>query len=225
MTPVVLRCGEVPLPLTLTPVTTLSAPALPEKDDFGDVLAHVESVEEPRLIVVGDDAAFAATLTRLMRIDRLDVELAYVPESRTPATEAYGLRTGSKAATVALQGEAKPLPLIRDDAGIALVGRALVHGELVHGEDDTLVGEAYVDDTRLFSGTVPGIRIEPMPTMPGLRAAIDRPRWFGGYKWLTGRAVQLGSPAATVTRDGVDNPRALKRSTFYRHDKKWHLVR
>ncbi|MFD3811550.1 hypothetical protein [Rhodococcus sp. NPDC058639] len=221
MTPVVFRCGEVPLPLTLTPETTLSAPALPEKDDFEDVLARVDSVDNPRLIVVGDDAAFAATLTRLMRLDRLDdIELAYVPESRTPATEAYGLRSGSKAAAIALQGEAKPIPLIRDDAGIALVGRALVCG----GESG-LVGEAYVDDTRLFSGTVPGIRVEPTPAMPGLRAAIDRPRWFGGYKWLTGRAMQLGSPAATVTRDGVANPRPLKRSTFYRHDKNWLLVR
>jgi len=198
----------------------LSAPALPEKGDFEDVLAQVDSVENPRLIVVGDDAAFAATLTRLMRIDRLDIELAYVPESRTPATEAYGLRSGSKAATVALQSEATPIPLIRDDSGIALVGRALVCGDR-----SDLVGEAYVDDTRLFSGTVPGIRVEPTPAMPGLRAAIDRPRWFGGYKWLAGRAMQLGSPAATVTRDGVANPRALKRSTFYRHDKKWLLVR
>lgn len=220
MTPVVLRCGDVPLPLALTPVTALPAPALPEKEDFEDVLAHAESVEHPRLIVVGDDAAFAATLTRLMRLDRLEIELAYVPEKRTPATEAYGLRTGSKAATVALNGDAKAIPLIRDDAGMALVGRALVRGE-----DGGLVGEAYVDDTRLFSGTVPGLRIEPTPTMPGLRAAVDRPRWFGGYRWLTGRAVQLGAPAAMLTRDGVPNPRALKRSTFYRHETKWKLVR
>lgn len=129
MTPVVLRCGDVPLPLALTSVTALSAPAIPEKDDFEDVFAHTESVDDPRLIIVGDDAAFAATLTRLMRTDRLATEIAYVPESRTPATEAYGLRTGSKAASVALQGDAKSIPLIRDDAGVALVGRALVHGE------------------------------------------------------------------------------------------------
>jgi len=221
LTPVVLRCGDVPLPLALTPVTTLPAPTVPEKADLEDVVAHTESLEDPRLIVVGDDAAFAAVLTRLMRLERLeDVELAYVPEKRTPATEAYGLRTGSKAATVALNGDAKALPLIRDDAGVALVGRAVVRGD-----DGALVGEAYVDDDRLFSGTVPGIRIEPTATMPGLRAAVDRPRWFGGYRWLTGRAVQLGSPAAILTRDGVTNPRALKRSTFYRHDTRWKLVR
>ncbi len=171
-------------------------------------------------MVVGGDAAFAATLTRMMRTERLGIELAYVPERRTPAAEAYGLRFGSKAATVALQGTARPVPLIRDDAGIALVGRALVEGEV--GE---LVGEAYVDDTRLFSGMTPGVRIEPTVDMPGLRAAIDRPRWFGGYRWVTGRAVQLGSPGAVLTRDGVANPRAVKRSTFYRHEHKWKLVR
>lgn len=220
MTPVVLKCGDAPLPLTLTSLTTLTAPALPGKDDFEDVFAHLESVEDPRLVVVGGDAAFAAALTRMMRTERLGIELAYVPERRTPAAEAYGLRFGSKAATVALQGVARPVPLIRDDAGIALVGRALVEGEV--GE---LVGEAYVDDTRLFSGVAPGVRIEPTVDMPGLRAAIDRPRWFGGYRWVTGRAVQLGSPGAVLTRDGVANPRAVKRSTFYRHEHKWKLVR
>ncbi len=124
MTPVVLKCGETPVPLALTSVTAVSAPALPDKDDFEDAFAHLEAVEDPRLIVVGGDAAFAATLTRLMRTDRLSVELAYVPEKRTPATEAYGLRTGSKAAAEALRSEARSIPLIRDDAGIALVGRA-----------------------------------------------------------------------------------------------------
>lgn len=222
MTPVVVRCGDVPLPLALTSVTALSAPTVPGKDEFDDVLAHADSVENPRIVVVGDDAAFAAILTRLMRADRLEIELAYVPENRTPATEAYGLRTGSKAATIALEGTAKPLPLIRDDAGIALVGRAILRGP---DADPALVGEAYVDDTRLFTGTVAGVRVEPIPTMPGLRGAVDRPRWFGGYKWFTGRAMQLGAPAAVVTRDGVTTPREVKRSTFYRHDKKWHLVR
>ncbi len=52
MTPVVLRCGDVPLPLALTSVTALSAPAIPEKDDFEDVFAHTESVDDPRLIIV-----------------------------------------------------------------------------------------------------------------------------------------------------------------------------
>lgn len=221
MTPVVLKCGEAPLPLALRSLDIFNAPALPEKDDFEEAFAKLETVENPRLIVVGDDAAFAAALTRLMRTDRLHIELAYVPEERTDATHAYGLRTGSKAAAIAVSGTARALPLIRDDAGIALVGEAVIYGSEHAGE---LIGEAYVDDERLFSGTVPGMRIVPIPELPGLRSTVDKRRWFGGHRWLTGRAVQLGSPSAVVTRDGVRNPRALKRSTFYRHDQDWLLV-
>lgn len=221
MTPVVLKCGDGPLPLALRSLDLFNAPALPAKDDFDEVFATLDTVEKPRLVVVGNDGAFAAALTRLMRTERLDVELAYVPEERTDATHAYGLRTGSKAATIAVSGVARPLPLIRDDAGIALVGEARIYGSVHAGE---LVGEAYVDDTRLFSGTVPGMLIVPTPEHPGLRAAVDKRRWFGGYRWLTGRAVQLGSPAAVLTRDGVRTPRAVKRSTFYRHHEDWLLV-
>ena len=36
-------------------------------------------------------------------------------------------------------------------------------------------GEAVVDDTVLFDGEVTGVRIEPTPTMPGLRAAVIGP--------------------------------------------------
>ena len=35
-----------------------------------------------------------------------------------------------------------------------------------------LHGEAVVDDTVLFDGEVPGVRIEPTRAMPGLRAAV-----------------------------------------------------
>lgn len=222
MTPVVFKCGNSPLPLVLTTLTVSAAPALPDKNDFDDVFAHLDTIENPRLIVVGDDAALAATLTRLMRADRLHVELAYVPEDKTDATQVYGLKSGAKAATVALEGSAQSLPLIRDDAGIALVGLARMEGG---GDGTELIGEAYVDDTRLFSGTVPGIRITPTVELPGLRAAVDRTRWFGGYRWSAGRAIQLGSPAAVLIRDGVRTPREVKRSTFYRNDQEWLLVR
>lgn len=222
MVPVVLKCGDAPLPLALRSLDVLTVPTLPEKDDFDEAFAKIETSEKPRLIVVGDDDAFAAALTRLMRTDRLHVELAYVPEERTDATHAYGLRTGSKAAAIAVSGVARPTPLIRDDAGIALVGEAVVYGSEHAGE---LIGEAYVDNERLFSGTVPGMRIVPTPELPGLRATVDKRRWFGGHRWLTGRAVQLGSPAAVLTRDGVRAPRPVKRSTFYRHDQDWLLVR
>lgn len=44
-----------------------------------------------RLIVLGGDAELALVLTRLLRAERLDVEVAYVPRRRTRATRNYRL--------------------------------------------------------------------------------------------------------------------------------------
>ncbi|MDF2471101.1 MAG: hypothetical protein K0Q61_3473, partial [Rhodococcus erythropolis] len=91
MTPVVLKCGDSPVPLPLGELTSFTVPELPEKQDFDEALSQLQVVTEPRLIVVGNDGAFAAALTRLMRLERLNVELAYVTENRSDATDAYKL--------------------------------------------------------------------------------------------------------------------------------------
>ncbi|TXG92117.1 hypothetical protein DW322_20505 [Rhodococcus rhodnii] len=221
MTPVVLACGDAPLPLPLASVSTTSAPAGPESDLVDEALSKLQVVEDPRLIVVGDDADLAAVLTRMLRTDRLHVELAYVTEHPTAATAAYRLATGAKAAQDALGGSAHALPLIRDDAGIALVGEATYVGE----PNARLVGEMYVDDDLLFSGETTKIRVHPTPEMPGLRAATDRSRRWLPRKWIPGRAAQLGSTAANLVRDGVPHPRPLTRSTFYRDQREFLLVR
>ncbi|MGH3968677.1 MAG: peptidase M50, partial [Mycobacterium sp.] len=52
----------------------------------------------PRLVVVGSDADLAAVLTQLLRADRLDVEVAFVAARRSPATRAYRLPAGRRAA-------------------------------------------------------------------------------------------------------------------------------
>jgi hypothetical protein len=44
-------------------------------------------------------------------------------------------------------------------------------------------------------------------------------------RWVTGRAVQLGTTGALVVRDGVAAPRPVRRSTFYRHTQGWLAVR
>ena len=160
-----------------------------------------------RVIVVGSDADLATVLTRLLRADRLDVEVAHTPNSRT--------------ARRAISGVARRVPLIRDETGTVVVGAAEWTGSPAR---TMLHGEAVVDDAVLFDGEVAGVRIEPMFTMPGLRAAVlsgrGRPR-----RWVTGRAAQLGTTGAQVIRDGVSAPRPVKRSTFYRHTEGWLRVR
>jgi hypothetical protein len=161
-----------------------------------------------RVIVVGSDADLAAVLTRLLRADRLDVEIGHV---RRPW-----------AARRARTGEAQRAPLVRDETGTVIVRAAywLPPDE----KAGTIHGEAVVDDTLLFDGQATGVRIEPTSTVPGLRATAlsGRMRPKG---WVTGRAVQLGTDAALLVRDGVPVPRPVRRSTFYRHTEGWLRVR
>jgi hypothetical protein len=172
-----------------------------------------------RVVVVGTDSDLAALLSRLLRADRLDVEVAYVPRRRTAATRVYRLPAGRRAARRARRGFARRVTLIRDDTGSVVVGRARwlpPHGDaLIHGE-------ATVDDTALFDGDVAGVDIEPTLTVPGLRARLAQRRWRG---WVAGRAAQLGSTGVAVVRDGVPAPREARRSTFYRNVEGWLLVR
>jgi hypothetical protein len=186
----VLRCGDHPLPGPLRRTATVT---------FDDVTVH------RRIAVVGAPADLAAALTRLMRAERLDIEVAHV--------------TGWWSARRALTGTAQRVPLIRDDTGQVIVAGA--HWRAADG--DPLHGEAVVDDELLFSGDVAGVRIEPMHQLPGLRAAVLSARGRP-VRWLTGRAAQLGSTGAVVVRDGTTAPRPVKRSTFYRHIEGWLRV-
>ncbi len=157
-----------------------------------------------RLIVAGSDADLAAVLTRLLRADRLDVEVGHA--------------TGWRSARRARGGTARRVPLIRDETGQVIVGAAEWHGE----NGAPLHGEAIVDDTPLFDGEVTGVRIEPTADMPGLRATVTG---RGRRRWIAGRAAQLGTTGAEVVRDGVLAPRIVRRSTFYRHTEGALLVR
>jgi len=160
-----------------------------------------------RVVVVGSEADLAAVLTRLLRADRLDVEVGHV---RRP-WQARRARTRA----------AQRVPLIRDETGTVIVGAAywLPPDE----QTRTIQGEGVVDDTLLFDGQVSGVRIEPTPTAPGLRASALSGR-MRPKRWVTGRAAQLGTDAALVVRDGVPAPRPVRRSTFYRHTEGWLRV-
>jgi hypothetical protein len=180
-----------------------------------DAAAH----DHRRLIVVGSDADLAAVLTRLLRTEMLEVEVGFISRRRSPATRAYRIPAGLRAARRARRGSAQRVPLIRDETGAAIVGAA--HWRPT-GDAQLLHGEAVVDDTVLFDGDVPGVRIEPTAALPGLRARVSGSR---SRRWLAGRAAQLGSNGVAVVRDGVAAPRTTRRSTIYRNTEGWLLVR
>jgi hypothetical protein len=193
---VVLRFGDRRVPRALAD--------LPLRDvATADV---VDSVTSRRVIVLGTHADLSVVLTRLLRTDRLDVEVGFLP----------GVRRSRRART----GPARRVPLIRDETG-TVITKAAFWLPAEQGAP-TIVGEAVVDDTVLFDGEVAGVCIEPTTAMPGLRARVAGRGW---RRWVTGRAVQLGTTGALVLRDGVAAPRPVRRSTFYRHTTGWLAVR
>ncbi len=165
-------------------------------------------IDVRRLIVLGTHCDLAMVLSRLLHADRLGVEVAFVGR---------GL-SARRARTAA----ARRVPLIRDETGAVLTRAAL----WLPPDDTarTVAGEAVVDDTVLFDGEVPGVRIEPTPDLPGLRACVLRGR-LRPRRWVTGRAAQLGTTGTLVVRDGVSARRPARRSTFYRHTQGWLRVR
>lgn len=172
-----------------------------------DVGADLEPIPAcRRLVVVGSHADLATVLTRLLRADRLDIEVAHVRKRWQ----------GRRART----GTATRIPLIRDETGTVVAQRA---DWLPQQGETVILGEAVVDDVVLFDGEVAGVRIEPTTALPGLRARVlSARRW--PRRWVTGRAAQLGTSGALVVRDGNPAPRPARRSTFYRHTEGWLRV-
>jgi len=141
----------------------VAVPARPGRADIDPLLASTLR----RIVVAGSDADLAAVLVRLLRRDRLDVELAYVPaDRRSVAARLWGLPHGAKAVELAREGVARPAPLVRDDAGGVLVGR----GE-IRGTAGSVYGEAYCDGVLALRGSARRLVVTPWPDA----ASISRP--------------------------------------------------
>lgn len=162
--------------------------------------------EDLRVIVAapaaGLDAALSAVVTRLMRADKLWVEVACValPGQAGASGTAADASTGADASTaaknfgiaelplpeqwqLALYGQVRPVPLIRNDSGVAVVGSATVmqapDPEAAVAELEEFTGEVIVDDHVLVrnlaegKAQLPGVygaRLVPMLDAPGIAA-------------------------------------------------------
>jgi hypothetical protein len=204
---------------------SVALPPRPGRHELDPVLA----MRPRRLVVAGTDADLAAVLLRLLRTDRLAVELAYLPARRSSAAaRVWGLPQGGPARDLAVQGRAAAVPLVRDDSGGVLVGC---------GELRSVRGEVYCDEVLTLRGSAP--RLVVTPWQPG-GVAVRAGRWGGlpdgsrrpvpqatraGRGSGAGRAVQVGCLPATLTVDGVLHPRPVTRWAWYRHTDDWRLVR
>lgn len=221
MSTVVLRCADAPVPITLSDLAVESASAQPTAGEIDELLPVLDVDSLPKIIVLGDDSSLSAVLTHLMRVERLDVPLGFVPTDRSYASRHYRTGSGRDAAKRVLEGRVHETPLIRDDTGTALIGRAVITGP---EEGEKFEGEAYVDDVLVFRGKARSMQVTANLAMPGLSARVQlgRSRRRG---WVEGRAMQLGTAGAVVSRNGAQAGRMVKRSSFYRHDRPWLFIR
>lgn len=218
--------------------------------------------ESLRIVVIGNDAALSAVLTRMMRADYLWAEVGYVAtgehsaaavnwglKSREPDQnlEAFQDTELDEALSFAMSAPVKPVPLIRNDAGLAVAGSATI----AEWSDEEITGEIIVDDAVLLrvdrEKDVFGAKLVPMMDAPGIVAAkavtsfeadaAPRRGFFARLRKpaqpgqldpasvVQGRAVQAGGPSLSISVDGVRAKRPVKRVTFYRHLRDLQIVR
>jgi hypothetical protein len=184
-------------------------PATPGKSDVDPLLTG------DRLVVHGSDADLAAVVLRLLRTERLDVPVGYVPVERdSPVARLWGLPADPVAA--ALDGPATPFPLVRDDNGGVLVGLGVLA---------PVEGTVYCDDQTALRG--PAERVEVVPDRElGLRVRVVRKGLLGKRtRSFVGRAAQFGGEPVSPVHDGVIHPRGPRRWTWYRHTEDLLIVR
>ena len=146
------------------------------------------------------DAFFAAVLARLMVRERLDVDVAFVAPGIHPRDVIHRLPS-------ARPRDASPRPVAPGKAPADSRRRRVrprrASARTSAPTADRCRGESYLDDTRLFDGTVAAVEIEPLGTIPvawarGATRAVEaldqRPR----------RADR--GPAVFVEREGILTP-------------------
>ncbi len=245
------------LPVDPTP----SLEEIAKQPDVGHLGSPQPAPQNPskrfRIIVVGDDAALSAVMTRMMRGDYMWAELAFVPSHPAgsaaarnwglPTAVSHPLASGSQELwQLAINAPALPTPTIRNDAGIAVAGSALI----TDWDDAHFFGEIIIDDNVLVRGdSTYGARLVPMLDAPGIAAVTMLPQrisllrkltTFAKRKnrsvetpamqldpdsLLTGRAVQAGGQSIGVIVDGIKAKRPVDRVTFYRHLRDLQAVR
>ncbi|MGY1830540.1 hypothetical protein ACI8AA_08950 [Geodermatophilus sp. SYSU D01180] len=179
-----------------------------------------EAPDADSLLVRGPVPALAGVLAALHAAGRT----AAVPVSWDPADDSAS-RGLARDLGIGSGGE-RELSLVRDDHG----GVLLQHGRYEAAERGRLplaarLGvQAHHDDARVADGMVARIDVRPDWTAVDTIRVVVSPQLMRPPRRSSGRALQLASDPAQVTRDGVPYPRPVSRWTWYADDRvRWRL--
>jgi hypothetical protein len=193
-------------------------PATPGRPDIDPL---VKGLTGGHVVVHGTDGDLAAVVSRLLRLERLDLPVGYVPTAASPpVAKLWGLPGGLPGDRVAaaLDGSVASVPLIRDDAGGVLLGLGVLAP--VHGT-------VYCDDAVPLRGVAERVEVAPdHGGGPGLSVTVVRKSLLRkrSSRW-TGRAAQFGCDPVVPVRDGVPYRRPMARWTWYRHTENLRVLR
>lgn len=204
-----------------------SVPRRPGRGDVDPLLDRPALRGAGRLVVAGRDGDLAAVLVRLLRRERLDVPVAFLPTGPSEAAAVWGLPTDpGPALELARHGAAVSVPLVRDDHGGVVVGAHRV---------DAFAGVVYCDEREVLRGEGAGVVVRPDPdggpaAVGGVAVTVTGRRRLGGLRRGAehhgrGRAATIGCRPAALVRDEVVDDRPLERRSWYRHTVDWTLVR
>lgn len=189
-------------------------PATPGRSDIDPL---IKALTSGYVVVHGSDADLAAVVLRLLRLERLDLPVGYVPTAaNSPVSRVWGLPPDRVGAV--LEGSVGTVPLIRDDAGGVLLGLGVLAP--AHGT-------VYCDDEVPLRGVAERVEVVPDPLGgPGLSVTVVRKSLLRRRSsTLTGRAAQFGGDPVVPVRDGVAYPRPMRRWTWYRHTEDLRVLR
>lgn len=192
---------------------------------------HV-TAERVRIVVLGSDATLQAVVTKLLRIDALWAEVAYVPLLASDSSAAGNAAAPSSATGIAhnwaldqggidvaaafefaLTAPARPTPVIRDDHAQVVLGSAEITGQPEASEGRAageLFGEVIVDSDTLYnhdlgmkSPFTHGVRLVPTMDAPGIAAVqLPSPEQSGKQSWWAIFRTRFQQPVEPTVLQG-----------------------
>jgi hypothetical protein len=203
------------MPATQLDLRGLAAVQPPSRRHVASVVDGAEAVH-----VLGPVPALSAVLTRLWRTERLPG----VPVSWQPADDPAS--TGLARSLGVGTGAERELPLVRDDHGGVLLHTGLVtaHGAPRRALARRFGTRAYCDHVRVADGSITRIDVRPDWTAVDRIAVAVVTLPLRPVRRTVGRALQLASDPAQVSRDGVPFDRQVTKWTWYADDRvRWRL--
>ncbi|MGY1801801.1 hypothetical protein ACI78T_00790 [Blastococcus sp. SYSU D00922] len=178
------------------------------------------AAEAESLRVRGPVAGLAAVLTVLLKAQRT----AQVPVAWEPAGDKASLALARDIGVGT--GGPRDLCLVRDDHGGVLLhhGRVEAAGDGRRSLSRRIGLQAHHDDIKVADGEITRIDVRPdwraVDTI-GVTVMLQPLR---PTRQTSGRALQIASDPARITRDGVPFPRPVHRWTWYADDRvRWRL--